>query len=63
MTVKELITRLLDEPMDSEIMIHIHEKHEDEFGNEISGYAFEIDDVERWTKNTSFLNFTDWRKI
>lgn len=62
MTVKELIERLLDEPMNSEVMIHTPIKHIDRFGQEVNGYAFHIDDVERWSKYTTFLNFIDYRK-
>ena len=63
MTVKELITMLLDEPMDAEIYIGNREKHIDKYGNEHSGYMFEIDDIERFNKNCRILNYTDWRKV
>lgn len=62
MTIKELITRLLDEPMDSEIVLHIAEEHTDSHVGKVEGYFFYIDKVERWTNNMTFLTFTDWRK-
>ncbi len=61
MKVKELITRLLDEYMDSEVSLQIKGKFINEDGEEISGYCFRIDEVEHWNYGC-YLNFTDWRK-
>lgn len=66
MTVKELITRLLDEPMNAEIMLctdYDKEKVED-YGNVRvvnRGVVFDIDGIERWSSNHININFTDWR--
>ena len=66
MTVKELITRLLDEPMNAEIMLctdYDKEKVED-YGNVRvvnRGVVFDIDGIERWSSNRININFTDWR--
>ena len=68
MTVKELITRLLDEPMDAEIMLCTdYDKEEviEDCGNVRvvnRGVIFHIDNIERWTNNRVNINFTDWRK-
>ena len=67
MKVKELITRLLDEPMDAEVMLctdYDKEKVKD-YGNvrEVSrGVIFDIDEIEHWAENRVNINFTDWRK-
>lgn len=60
MKVKELITRLLDEPMDAEVELQIKDKHLDNYGNECSGYLFHIDDIDRFG-GLVCINFTDWR--
>ncbi len=60
MTVKELITRLLDENMDSEILLQTHDaKIENE--EAVSGVLFHVDDVEHHEAMV-FLNFVDWRE-
>ena len=56
MTVRELINKLLDRPMDEEVMLCYPKKHQDGFGGTCSGYGFHIDDVEG-----SDIIFTDWR--
>lgn len=67
MKVKELITRLLDEPMDAEVMLctdYDKEKVKD-YGNArivSRGVVFDIDEIERWAENRVNINFTDWRK-
>ena len=67
MTVKNLITRLLDEPMDAEIMLQTDynnpvESHSTGCVRSVtSGVVFDIDYVERWA-NRILINFTDWRK-
>lgn len=67
MTVKELITRLLDEPMDAEIMLCTdYDKEEVEVYGEIRvvnrGVIFDIDEIEHWASDRVYINFTDWRK-
>ena len=56
MTVKELITKLLDRPMDDEVMLCYDKVHTDEYGDVIQGYGFHIDSV-----RDSDIMFTDWR--
>lgn len=60
MTVKELITRLLEEPMSANICIQEPTKTESEHGI-ISGVLFRIDNIEH-CGGCVYLNFTDWRK-
>ncbi len=56
MTVRELINKLLDEPMDGEVLLSYKKEFVDERGEKCSGYCFEIDDV----RNGEIM-FTDWR--
>ena len=56
MTAKELITKLLDAPMDKEVLLVYEKEYIDEYGEECSGYCFNIDDV----RNGEIM-FTDWR--
>ena len=56
MTVRELINKLLDSPMDEEVMLCYNKEHIDERGEKCSRYAFHIDDVEEGE-----IIFTDWR--
>ena len=59
MTVKDLISKLLEMPMDAEVYISDPTPHEDEHGI-CKGYCFGIDDV---THDFDVeLRFTDWRK-
>ena len=67
MKVKELITRLLDESMDAEVMLctdYDKEEVEDYSNARVvnRGVIFDIDEIERWTKDRVNINFTDWRK-
>ena len=56
MTVKELINRLLDRPMNEEVLLCYNKKHIDEYGNFCTAYVFNIDYVQG-----SEIMFTDWR--
>lgn len=56
MTVRELINKLLDEPMDKEVLLNYEKEFIDEQGEECSGYLFNIDDV----RNGEIM-FIDWR--
>lgn len=67
MKVKELIARLLDEPMDAEVMLCTDYGKEEvrNYGNVrlvSRGVIFDIDEIERWAENRVNINFTDWRK-
>lgn len=67
MTVKDLITRLLDEPMNAEIMLQtVYDKPIESYSNNVrsvtSGAVFDIDSVEHWASNCILINFTDWRE-
>ncbi len=67
MKVKELITRLLDEPMYAEVMVQTDwkkKKSEVVNGTTVvtkSGTVFDIDVIEHWSCERVFINFTDWR--
>ena len=61
MTVKELITMLLEEDMNTEVKLSINGDFLDEQGEKISGYLFDIDNVEHWG-GLCCINFTDYRK-
>lgn len=66
MIVKELITRLLDEPMDAEVMLCTDYDKEEvkDYGNVRvvnRGVIFDIDGIEHWSGNQININFTDWR--
>lgn len=56
MTVRELINKLLDRPMDDEVLLCYDKEHIDERGEKCDGYGFHIDDVKE-----SEIMFTDWR--
>ena len=63
MSVKELISKLLEMPMDAEVSIYDPTPHEDEHGI-CNGYYFGIDDVKQNGCDASDvveLRFTDWR--
>lgn len=68
MTVKELITRLLDERMDAVVMLCTDYDKEEvvKYCSNVRvvnrGVIFDIDEVERWANNRININFTDWRK-
>ena len=58
MTVKELISKLLEMPMNAEVSIYDPTPHKDKYGI-CKGYCFGIDDV---THDFDVeLRFTDWR--
>ena len=58
MTVRELISQLIDMPSNQEVYLYTPDKHEDEHGL-VQGYIFHIDDVD--VKERTIV-FTDWRK-
>jgi hypothetical protein len=47
--------------MDAEIGLQDRTEHIDSEGEKCSGYVFDIDDIEHWSKHRIFINFTDWR--
>ena len=59
MTVKDLISKLLEMPMDEEVFISDPTPHEDEHGI-CNGYYFGIDNIKQ-NSNIVELRFTDWR--
>ena len=61
MKVKELITRLLDEPMDAEVCLQDPTEHISN-GTMCKGYLFDITYIEPWNKYRICINFNDWRK-
>jgi hypothetical protein len=61
MKVKELITRLLDEPMDAEVCLQDPSEHMSN-GTMCKGYLFDITYIEPWNKHRICINFKDWRK-
>lgn len=66
MLVKELIVRLLDEPMNAEIRLCTdYDKEEVEDYGDVRvvncGVMFRIDEIEHWN-NGVCINFTDWRE-
>lgn len=60
MTVKELITKLLDENMDNEVQISIDKVHYDENGRS-EGYLFDIESVVHGYGGC-IIKFKDWRE-
>lgn len=67
MKVKELITRLLDEPMDAEVMLctDYTDASVEDYGNVRvvnRGVVFDIDEIEHWANDRIHINFTDWRR-
>ena len=67
MTVKDLITRLLDDPMEAEILLQTdYDKPVEAYSNNVRsvtrGVVFDIDSVEHWANNRILINFTDWRE-
>lgn len=59
MTVKDLISKLLEMSMDAEVFISDPTPHEDEHGI-CDGYYFDIDNIKQ-ISNIVELRFTDWR--
>lgn len=67
MTVKDLITRLLDEPMNADILLQTgYDKPMESYHNGVRsvtrGVFFNIDSIEHWASNCILINFTDWRE-
>ena len=60
MTVRELINKLLDIPMNHEISVCYDKEHIDKYGEKCSGYCFDIDDVRNCERKGEIM-FTDWR--
>lgn len=60
MTVKELITELLNYNMETEIYLVTKKFHIDEYGNDCNGYSFKIDKVDTFGPDVELL-FTDYR--
>ena len=63
MKVKELITELLDMPMDADVLVSLDDPHKDDNGNLVTGYMFDIDRIREFNSNMIEITFTDWRKI
>ena len=62
MTVKELIIKLLEDPMDAEVGLFLIEEHISKYdGYLVDGYHFGIEDVDCW-KDGVHINFIDWGK-
>lgn len=59
MIVKDLISKLLEMPMNAEVFISDPTPHEDEHGK-CNGYYFGVDSVKQ-NSNIVELRFTDWR--
>lgn len=59
MTVKDLISKLLEMPMDAEVFISDPTPHEDAHGI-CNGYYFGVDSVKQ-NSNIVEIEFTDWR--
>lgn len=60
MTVKELITELLEYDMNSEVRVAINKKHINKYGNEVDGYQFDIEKINDFGGITEIV-FEDWR--
>ena len=63
MKVKELITQLMDMPMDADVLVSLDDPHKDDSGNLVMGYMFDIDRIREFNSSTVEITFTDWRKI
>lgn len=61
MKVKDLITVLLDEPMDAEVCVQDPTEHKSN-GAVCNGYIFDITYIEHWNNRRICINFEDWRK-
>lgn len=60
MTVKELISKLIDMPMNAEVRLVGVAPHIDEDGDICKGYYFHIDDIKQWPDSVE-IEFKDWR--
>lgn len=61
MTVKELITQLLEYDMNTKVNLAYNKEHDDGYDGNCSGYLFDIDDVDYWNGSVE-ITFTDWRE-
>lgn len=61
MKVRELIVKLLDEPMDAEVELATQRVRKAGASTEVVELSFHIDKVEHWNYST-YLRFTDWDK-
>ena len=61
MTVKDLITELLEFPMDANVLLSIKQEHETGYGK-AEGYSFSIDKLDRFGGFVEIV-FTDWRDL
>ena len=61
MKVKELVTRLIDEPMEAEVCVQDLTEHKSN-GTISKGYIFDITYIEHWNNYRICINFEDWRK-
>ena len=59
MTVKELISKLIDMPMNAEVRLVGVAPHIDEDGDICKGYYFHIDDVKQWPNGVE-IEFKDY---
>ena len=57
MTTRELINKMIDAPMDEEVLLYIEKEHIDEHGQKCGGWLFHIDGIE----HKVLIKFTDWR--
>lgn len=62
MKVKELIVRLLEEDMNTEVFVATtDESRKDETSTEKNNVSFDIKEIEHWG-GSAYIGFTDWRK-
>lgn len=62
MTVKDLITRLLEEDMSAEVFAATTDvSRKDKTFTEKNNVIFDIKEVEHWSNNV-YIGFTDWRE-
>ena len=62
MTVKELITKLLEADMSAEVFAATTDvSRKDKTFTEKNNVIFDITEVEHWDHNV-YIGFTDWRK-
>ena len=59
MIVKELITKLLEFDMYSEVRVAINKKHINEYGNEVDGYQFDIESIDDFWRDDDIKNLSD----
>ena len=61
MTVKQLITKLMDFPLDSPVVVANDVEHLDDWGDKVKGYMFAIKDVDMFGSVTEIV-FDDYRE-